>query len=103
MTHTAHSIYGMFIAVMNAVIATAHITQRGFTSVASCLDSGATVDVIGDAHARDTVNVTPMHTLAQLETASDTVTIERTGDCEMTEGLTVKGGWILPGMYSRPA
>ena len=60
--------------------------------MASCLDSGASVDVLGDPHIDSTVNVTPTEHGTSLETASDTVHIDRKGDCQVTEGLTVRGG-----------
>ena len=86
------TVWCVISSVMNTSV------TRGVGLMASCLDSGASVDVTGEPHIQSTVNVGPTEGNTRLETASDTVNIDSKGDCEVTNGLTVTGGWLLPGM-----
>ena len=64
----------------------------------ACLDSGATVDVLGKHDCDRASHVQPVSDAHVLETAANTVQVDSVGDCTVVEGLEVRQGWMAPWM-----
>ena len=96
--------YGVVDASQCVAVAVA-MSVVGYTAAAcdrvyrwACLDSGATVDVLGKHDCRRVSNVQPVSDPHVLETAADTVHIHDVGDCTVVKGLEVRQGWMAPWM-----
>ena len=62
-----------------------------------CLDSAASVHVLGQEHCREATNVQDLEVPHQLLTAGpEPATINQVGDVEVVPGLKVEGGWMAP-------
>ena len=64
---------------------------------ASCLDSAATVDVLGAEHAKEATQVVQLEVPHRLETAGpEAVEVHQVGDAEVAPGIVAKGAWMPP-------
>ena len=62
------------------------------------MDSAATIDLLGSEHCRQATNVQDMEVPQALGTAGDDVQVSQMGDCEVHEGMSLKGAWMAPWM-----
>ena len=85
------SIYTALSCMSRGIIQT---TAETAYRASSCLDSGATVDVLGRDHCEGASNIVDVD--LELGTASDTVRIKQTGDCMVEPGIEVQQGWMAP-------
>ena len=66
----------------------------GARYASSCIDSGATVDVLGREHCDQAENVQDAN--LELGTAGETVSIRHTGDCVVEPGIAIEQGYMAP-------
>ena len=64
----------------------------------SCLDSAATVDLLGGKHCEQASNVQDMDSPQALGTAGEDVEVVQVGDCEVHEGMKLQGACMAPWM-----
>ena len=62
----------------------------------ACLDSAATVDVLGKEDCERAQNIQDLEVPRELQTASDPATITQTGDCRVEPGVEIEQGWMAP-------
>ena len=63
----------------------------------TCLDSGATVDLLGRDHCESASNIQDLDSPELLGTAGpNPVRIDQTGDCMVEPGIEVRGAWMAP-------